>query len=54
MVLFLVIVIVAILLGVVGAVVHGLIFLLVIGAVLLVADVVYIAVRSGHRRRSVR
>ncbi|MDH6121800.1 hypothetical protein [Kitasatospora sp. GAS204B] len=54
MVLFLFIVIVAILLGIVGAVVHGLIFLLVIGAVLLVADVVYIAVRSSHSRRSLR
>lgn len=54
MVLFLLIVIIAIVLGIVGAVAHGLLYLLVIGAVLLVADLVFIAMRwrrSGRPQR---
>ena len=49
MVLFLLIVIVAIVLGVIGAVAKGLLFLLVIGAVLLVADLVYGGMRWSRR-----
>ncbi|MEZ0091806.1 hypothetical protein [Streptacidiphilus sp. EB129] len=45
MVLFLLVVIVAVVLGIIGAVAHGLLYLLVIGAVLLVADLVLIAMR---------
>ncbi|MGW5351456.1 hypothetical protein ACWERV_13220 [Streptomyces sp. NPDC004031] len=52
MVLFLALVIVAIVLGLVGAVAHGLAFLLVIGIVLFAADLAYLALRwrrSGRR-----
>lgn len=52
MVLFLVVVIAAVVLGIVGAVAKGLLYLLVIGAVLLVADLVFIGLRirrSGRR-----
>lgn len=51
-VLFLALVIVAIVLGLVGAVAHGLAFLLVIGIVLFAADLAYLALRwrrSGRR-----
>lgn len=48
MALFLFVVIVAIALGIVGAVVNGLLYLLVIGVILVVADVAYLAVRSRH------
>jgi hypothetical protein len=51
MILFLLVVIVAIVLGIIGAVAHGLLYLLVIGAVLLVADLVFMAMRW---RRSAR
>lgn len=54
MVLFLLIVIIAIVLGIVGAVAHGLLYLLAIGAVLLVADLVFMAMhwrRSGRPQR---
>ncbi|MFJ2578187.1 hypothetical protein [Kitasatospora aureofaciens] len=34
----------------IGAVVHGLLFLLAIGVLLLIADVVFLAVRSARRR----
>lgn len=55
MAVFLLFVIVAIVLGIIGFVVHGLLYLLVIGCVLLVADLVWGAMRwSGHRRRPVR
>jgi hypothetical protein len=56
MVLFLLLVIVAVVLGIVGAVVHGLGYLLAIGCVLLVADVVFAAVRWSRRtaRRPIR
>jgi hypothetical protein len=49
--LFLALIIVAIVLGIIGAVVDGLLFLLFIGIVLLVADLVYITLRT---RRSAR
>lgn len=52
MVLFLLVVIVAIGLGIAGTVAKGLLYLLVIGIVLIVADLVYVAVRlrrSGRR-----
>jgi hypothetical protein len=50
MALFLFIVIVAIALGLVGAVVKGLFFLLIIGVVLFLADLVVGGVRMGRRR----
>ncbi|WP_169739832.1 hypothetical protein [Actinospica robiniae] len=51
MVLFLLVIIVAVALGIIGVVAHGLLYLLVIGAVLFAADLVY----SGWRwRRSGR
>jgi hypothetical protein len=52
MVLFLLLVLVAIALGIVGVVAKGLLYLLIIGAVVLVADLVYGAVRlrRGGRR----
>ncbi|WP_169317411.1 hypothetical protein [Actinacidiphila oryziradicis] len=49
MVLFLLVVIVAIVLGIIGAVAKGLLYLLVIGAVLLVADLVLVGVRWSRR-----
>ncbi|MBV6696643.1 hypothetical protein [Kitasatospora aureofaciens] len=54
MVLFLVVVIVAIVLGVVGILVHGLFYLIAVAVLLLVADVVFLAVRSIRNRRSLR
>lgn len=50
MVLFLLVVIIAIVLGLVGAVVHGLLYLLAIGVLLLIADVAYLALRSSRIR----
>ncbi|WP_170183576.1 hypothetical protein [Streptacidiphilus neutrinimicus] len=41
MVLFLLLIIVAVALGIIGAVAHGLLHLLVIGAVILVLDLLY-------------
>jgi hypothetical protein len=52
MALFLLLVIVAIALGIVGVVVKGLLYLLTIGVVILIADLVFAAVRlrrSGRR-----
>ncbi len=54
MALFLLVVLIAIVLGIIGAVVHGLLVLLVIGIVLLVADVVFVGVRAATRRRPLR
>ncbi len=54
MVLFLLVVIIAIVLGLVGVAVHGLLYLLAIGILLLIADVGYLAVRSSRNRRSLR
>jgi hypothetical protein len=50
MALFLFVVIVAIALGLVGAVVKGLFFLLIIGVVLFLADLVVGGMRMGRRR----
>ena len=50
MALFLFIVIVAIALGLIGAVVKGLFYLLIIGVVLFLADLVVGGIRMGRRR----
>ncbi|WEO93035.1 hypothetical protein A6P39_002475 [Streptomyces sp. FXJ1.172] len=47
--LFLLLVIVAIVLGIIGFVVHGLFYLLVIGVLVLVADLAYGATRFRRR-----
>ncbi|MFG2603412.1 hypothetical protein ACGFT2_07675 [Streptomyces sp. NPDC048514] len=55
--LFLFLILVAVVLGIIGFAVHGLFYLLVIGAVVLLADLVYIAVRfrrGGKGRRIAR
>jgi hypothetical protein len=52
MVLFLLILIAAIVLGLIGAVAHGLLYLLIIGIVVLIADLVFAGVRwrrAGRR-----
>ncbi|MGW7543519.1 hypothetical protein ACWGKQ_20770 [Streptomyces sp. NPDC054770] len=46
--LFLFLILVALVLGIVGFAVHGLFYLLVIGAVVLLADLGYAAVRLRH------
>jgi hypothetical protein len=51
MILFLLLVIVAIGLGIAGIVVKGLFYLLIIGAVLLLADLVFAGARAGRGRR---
>lgn len=52
MTLFLALIIVAMVLGIIGAVADGLFFLLVIGIVVLLADVVYHGLRWRHSGRS--
>jgi hypothetical protein len=49
---FLLLIIVAIALGIIGVVVHGLLYLLIIGIVVLIIDLVYVGVRfrRGGRR----
>ncbi|MES4892386.1 hypothetical protein [Streptomyces sp. NPDC096012] len=47
---FLLLVLVALVLGIIGFAVHGLFYLLVIGAVVLVADLVYVALRLRRGR----
>jgi hypothetical protein len=54
MAVFLLVVIVAIALGILGAVVHGLFYLLVIGVLLFLADIAFVAVRPARRRRPLR
>lgn len=51
MVVFLLVILVAIVLGIIGAVAGGLFYLLLIGCVLLVADLVYGVVRLRHPRQ---
>ena len=51
---FLLLIIAALVLGIIGILVHGLFYLLIIGAVVLVADVALLAVRSTRRRRPLR
>lgn len=55
MIIFLLLIIAAIVLGILGLVLKGLFWLLIIGAVILVADLVYAGTRLGKgRRRTVR
>jgi hypothetical protein len=54
MALFLLLVIVAIVLGIIGVVAKGLFHLLVIGVVVLVADSVLLGLRLGRRRNPPR
>jgi hypothetical protein len=49
---FLLLVIVAIVLGIVGVVVKGLLYLLIIGAVILIADLIFAGVRFRRSGRS--
>jgi len=51
MALFLLFIIVAIALGIVGAVVKGLFWLLIIGIVVVIADLVVLGARLGRRSR---
>jgi hypothetical protein len=51
MVLFLLIVIVAIVLGAIGLILKGLLYLLIIGAILFLADLVFLGSRLSRRRR---
>ncbi|MEU2600507.1 hypothetical protein ABZ669_25610 [Streptomyces hirsutus] len=51
MAIFLLLVIAAIVLGIIGVVAKGLVYLLVIGVVVLVADFVLLGLRLGRRRR---
>jgi len=53
MVLFLCIIIVAIAMGITGAVVHGLLFLLIIGIVLFLIDFILLGSRLRRRRHRV-
>ncbi|MET9799636.1 hypothetical protein [Streptomyces sp. NPDC006368] len=52
MAIFLFLILVAIILGLIGVVAEGLMFLLVIGIIVLVVDVVFYAVRWIRRGRS--
>lgn len=57
MILFLSLILVAVILGIIGFAVHGLLYLLVIGAVIFVADLVYVGMRfrrGGRKHRIVR
>ncbi len=54
MVLFLLLVLVAIGLGIAGLVAKGLFYLLIIGAVVLVVDLIYAGARIGRSRRPAR
>lgn len=51
MALFLALILVAIALGVAGWVVKGLFFLLIIGILVFLADLVFVGIRIGRRRR---
>ncbi len=51
MALFLLLIIVAIALGIVGAVVKGLIYVLIIGVIVLLADIILVGVRLGRKGR---
>jgi hypothetical protein len=54
MVLFLLLVIAAIALGIVGVVVKGLFYLLIIGIVVILVDLVVVGIRLSRRRRPTR
>ncbi|MBY8888299.1 hypothetical protein K7472_26175 [Streptomyces sp. PTM05] len=49
MALFLLIILVAIALGIVGAVVHGLLYLLIIGVIVFLLNLVFFGLRIGRR-----
>ncbi|MGW7284266.1 hypothetical protein ACWGH4_02015 [Streptomyces sp. NPDC054847] len=49
MALFLLLIIVAIVLGIIGVMTEGLFYLLIIGVMLLVADLVFLRIRLGRR-----
>ncbi|MFP1626060.1 hypothetical protein ACLB9X_12995 [Streptomyces sp. 5K101] len=49
MALFLVLVVVAIVLGIIGVVTEGLFYLLIIGVMVLVAGLVFLRIRLGRR-----
>ena len=51
MALFLLIIIVAIALGILGVVLHGLFWLLIIGIVVILVDLVVVGIRLSRRRR---
>jgi hypothetical protein len=48
---FLLLIVVAIALGIVGAVVKGLFWLLIIGVVVVIVDLILVGARLGRRRR---
>jgi len=54
MALFLLLIIAAIALGIVGVVVKGLFYLLLIGIVVVLIDLIVLGVRLGRRRRVTR
>jgi len=51
MVVFLLLVIAAVALGILGVVLKGLFYLLIIGVIVLIADLVYLGARLGRGRR---
>ncbi|MCX4981863.1 hypothetical protein [Streptomyces sp. NBC_00572] len=51
MILFLALIVVAMVLGIIGATADGLLYLLIIGIVLLAADIVYFGMRLRHSQR---
>jgi hypothetical protein len=51
MVVFLLLVIAAVVLGILGVVLKGMFFLLIIGVIVLIADLVYLGARLGRGRR---
>jgi hypothetical protein len=53
-VVFLLLVIAALVLGILGVLVHGLFYLLIIGVIIFIADVALLALRSTRRRRPLR
>ncbi|WP_406864777.1 hypothetical protein ABZO31_31755 [Streptomyces sp. HUAS MG47] len=54
MTLFLLVLVIAIVLGIIGAVAHGLVYLLVIGIVLFVLDLLFLGSRFTRRGRAHR
>ncbi|MGW0698312.1 hypothetical protein ACWD0A_03030 [Streptomyces sp. NPDC002867] len=54
MALFLLLIIVAIVLGIIGAVTEGLLYLLIIGVMVLVADLIFLRIHLGRRRAGKR
>ncbi|MFF7448948.1 MULTISPECIES: hypothetical protein [unclassified Streptomyces] len=51
MALFLLLLLVALVLGIIGVLAKGLFYLLVIGVVIVIADLVLVGLRLGRRRR---